>query len=50
MNKSISQCIFASALLLATSITATFISGISTAHAQEGTALAFVEGPTFTTR
>ena len=49
MNKSISQCIFASALLLATSITATFISGISTAHAQEGTALAFVEGPTFTT-
>ena len=49
MNKSISRFIFASALLLATSITATFISGISTAHAQEGTALAFVEGPTFTT-
>ena len=55
-HRAISRRLSASALLLAllvTSIAAPSIFGInvgiSTAHAQEGTALAFVEGPTFTT-
>ena len=55
-HRAISRRLSASALLLAllvTSIAAPSIFGInvgiSTAHAQEGTALAFVAGPTFTT-